>query len=159
MYHKYTRNNESMPTECLINLVMLIPEQNLRRKIARDLWFDLCDDRPGDEMMIRLKQLAEINHIDHEIDWTNEDEACALRLVGYNEKLIEVRIKIENWYRHREQTCIAPSEYCRLIEKNGELRKYNTVAKRFVVLRKTKVGKTRVRYDADTHSDSTEQQP
>jgi hypothetical protein len=123
--HIYVMNHDVMNEDTLMSLCMLIPGENLRRAVARCLWFDVVDELPQGMRVDRLKALADPERVDREIDWTEEEEAQALAVVGYRQDQIEVRMKVLGQYRARERRGSSPPEYTRLMENGGETIKRN----------------------------------
>jgi hypothetical protein len=118
--HIFTLDLSVMDEETLISLCMLIPGENLRRAVARCLWFDVVDELPDGVRMDRLKALADPERIDREMDWSEEEERLALSVVGYRDEQIDTRMRIHHEYRVREQRGSSPSEYRRILENGGE---------------------------------------
>jgi hypothetical protein len=123
--HIYKFNPVIRDEDELVSLCMLIPGENLRRAVARCLWFDIVDELEEGVKLERLKALADPERIDREIDWSENDEQMALLLVGYTEEQIATRMRIHKKQRKREQSGLSPCEYERIIENNGARMRVN----------------------------------
>jgi len=89
--------------ETLVSLCMLIPGENLRRAVARCVWFDVVEQIPEGQHMPRLKSLADPERLDDGMDWSPEDERLALIVVGYTEEQIDQRLRVHLEQRRRAE--------------------------------------------------------
>jgi hypothetical protein len=101
--NKYRLEHDVMDEDMLVSLCRLIPGDNLRRSLARCLWFDVVDQLPDGMRMDRLKAMADPDRLDDGIDWSLEDEQLALGIVGYTEEQVKIRMRIHLEHRQREQ--------------------------------------------------------
>ena len=114
-----------MDEEVLLSQVMLVPGVMLRRWVARALWFDLCDQVAGNVCMARLKEIADPERLDDAFEFTADEYGDALRVAGYTELQIAVRVKIHTAHRSKLEQGTSLTELRRCTEFGGAKSKYS----------------------------------
>jgi hypothetical protein len=108
-------DHKLMDEDTLVSLVMLVPGEMLRRQVARCVWFDVVDQLEKGQHMHRLKAIADTDRLDDEMDFSEEEMAAAMTVVGYEDYQIGPRMRIHHEQRARLERGLVQCEAKRVL--------------------------------------------
>lgn len=98
MKYEMFKLTPEMTEDVMLEKLMAIENTELRRAVARCLWFDVADQVSHWD---RIKTLAELTRLDGQESFSIEMEREAMMAIGFTERAIDSHTRMCEAYRRR----------------------------------------------------------